>query len=478
MAARARVVVFDVLFDTRSRDPEDDRLFAQAIAAHPKVILATARTITEKETFTKASWLDPVAPLLSTDTSVGCIELLVDPDGAVRRARLDFDGIPSLGYLSARSFAGPAYRSASAGFGQSFMINYLGPPGTIQAVSYYQALKPSQFLTSHTFKDKLVFVGSMAGLNSNPNRPDHFRTPFSQAGRHMSGIEIHANAAYNLLQGSQIQQAPLLVARAGGLLLALAGGLLFHRFSPAFSSALFAATGATSAALAFGLFAGAGYYLPLTWFWVAAGAVLLVNLLAHYAQTYQAAKRNRLLLLQSENRIRDILAAQPAGSGDRSLAGSGPPKAIKVFVSYRRKAEDARYMAEILDFLSALRREGIEFWTDQELRLGDRWDTKIKQNLAESDIALVLVSQAYLDSDYCINTEISSFLERKVTIMPIMLSPCEWQRHGWLRERQFLPSSGETVAEHYQDEGQRQRMFLEIRTELRRQAKQLRAGGS
>jgi hypothetical protein len=147
-----------------------------------------------------------------------------------------------------------------------------------------------------------------------------------------------------------------------------------------------------------------------------------------------------------------------------------------VFVSYRHKAEDARYMAEILDFLSGLRKEGIEFWTDQELRLGDRWDTKIKQSLEKSDIALVLVSQAYLDSDYCIDTEISSFLERKVTIMPIMLLPCEWQRHAWLSERQFLPGGGETLAEHYQDAGTRQRMFLEIRAELHRQADRLRGG--
>ena len=81
-AARARVVVFDVLFDTHSNKPDDDRLFSEAIAAHPNVILATARTITKKKTFTKVSWLDPVPTLMSAVTSTGCIELLVDPDGA------------------------------------------------------------------------------------------------------------------------------------------------------------------------------------------------------------------------------------------------------------------------------------------------------------------------------------------------------------------------------------------------------------
>ena len=51
-AARARVVVFDVLFDTPAKDPDDDQLLSRAIAAHPNVILANASVTTEKETFT------------------------------------------------------------------------------------------------------------------------------------------------------------------------------------------------------------------------------------------------------------------------------------------------------------------------------------------------------------------------------------------------------------------------------------------
>jgi CHASE2 domain-containing sensor protein len=472
-AARARVVVFDVLFDTHSKSPDDDRLFSEAIGAHPNVILATARTITKKKAFTKVSWLDPVPTLMTADTSTGSIELLVDPDGAVRRAQLDFEGRPSLGYLAARRFAGKDHGKEIAYHDQTFMINFVGPPGTIPTVSYYQALKPSQFLSQNTFKDKLVFIGSMAGLSSDPNRPDHFRTPFSQGGSRMSGIEIHANIAYNLLHGSYIRQIPLLFSLVVGLLLAFLCGLFFYKFNLAWSGALFALVGGATLLLAYGLFISAEYYVSPASFLVATGAVFLVNICARYYETYQSAKRNRLLLQRSESRIREILAAQPAGTADVEIAAA---RKIRVFVSYRHKAEDAGYMAEILDFLSGLRKEGIEFWTDQELRLGDRWDTKIKQSLANSDIALVLVSQAYLDSDYCINTEISSFLERQVTIMPIMLLPCEWQRHAWLSERQFLPSGGETLAEHYQDAGTRQRMFLEIRAELRRQADRLRGG--
>jgi len=313
-------------------------------------------------------------------------------------------------------------------------------------------------------------------LSSDPNRPDYFRTPFSAAGNRMSGIEIHANAAHNLLHGNQIKQMPLFLAQLGGFLLAFLCGLMFFKFSPVFSGTLFAVTSGSSVLLSYWLFTGTSYHVPLASFLVPTGTAFLVGVSAHYYEIYRSEKRSRMLLKRSENRIRDILASQQGdiAQADDAEAG-GATRIIKVFVSYRRTAVDAQYMADILEFLKGLKKEGISFWTDQELRLGDRWDSEIKQNLAESDIALVLVSQAYLDSDYCINTEINSFLERKVTIMPIMLLPCEWERHAWLSERQFLPSGGETLAEHYHDQGKRDRMLLEIRTELRRRADRLRA---
>jgi CHASE2 domain-containing sensor protein len=476
-ADRARVVVFDVLFDTYSGNPQDDHLFSEAIKAHPNVVLATTRTITEKKSFIKESWLDPISPLLSADTSTGCIELVVDADGVVRMAQRSFAGRPSLGYLAASRFIGKEFGKANSGHDQGFMINYIGPPGTIHTVSYYQALDRKKFLPKNTFKDKLVFVGSTSNVSSDPNRPDHFLTPFSQADTRMAGVEIHANVAYNLIHGSYIKQVVRFFSQAVGLLFAFLFGLIFFKFTPAKDGILYVMAGGVSLMIAYWVFTTTAYYVPLASFLIATGTVLLISVFAHYYKTYQSAKRNRLLLAQSESRIREILAAQPADTDhpdDTEKAAAA--KTIKVFVSYRHKAEDARYMAEILDFLGGLHKESIVFWTDEELNLGEHWDTKIKQSLAKSDIALVLVSQAYLDSDYCINTEISSFLERNVTIMPIMLLPCEWQRHTWLSERQFLPRNGETLAEHYQDQGKRQRMFLEIRTELRRQADRLRAG--
>lgn len=141
--------------------------------------------------------------------------------------------------------------------------------------------------------------------------------------------------------------------------------------------------------------------------------------------------------------------------------------AVKVFVSYSH--QDAGYLNDdsLLGFLKGLGKEDIKFWTDRRLRPGEPWDELIKANLQDARIALVLVSQAFLDSPYCQNVEIEYCLARKTHLFPIILSPCDWRRHAWLSSRQFLPGGDQTVEEDYIEPGRRKRLFLEIRERLR-----------
>lgn len=152
---------------------------------------------------------------------------------------------------------------------------------------------------------------------------------------------------------------------------------------------------------------------------------------------------------------------------------------VRVFVSYSHK--DPSYLADdsLLGFLKGLSTEaGVEFWTDERITAGSFWDEEIRSRLEQSDIALVLVSQAFLDSPYCTQIEIGSFLDscrkRGLLIFPVVLSACEWERHRWLATRQFLPAGGETIEEHYTEPGKRKRMFLRIRSELRNAIQSIR----
>jgi len=85
---------------------------------------------------------------------------------------------------------------------------------------------------------------------------------------------------------------------------------------------------------------------------------------------------------------------------------------IKVFVSHSHR--DASYLANdsLLGFIKGLEQEGVEFWWDRSLVAGDNWDDEIKSQIRESHIALVLVSQWFLDSAYCMKTEVSGFIEK------------------------------------------------------------------
>ena len=145
---------------------------------------------------------------------------------------------------------------------------------------------------------------------------------------------------------------------------------------------------------------------------------------------------------------------------------------VRIFICYSHR--DSEYLApdSLLGFLRGLEgEEDVELWCDQRIETGALWDDQIKRRLVESDIALVLVSQSFLDSAYCTNIEMQTFLARRredgMILFPILLSPCEWERRDWLAATQCLPGGDETIEEHYSEPAKQKRLFLRIRKELR-----------
>jgi hypothetical protein len=216
-------------------------------------------------------------------------------------------------------------------------------------------------------------------------------------------------------------------------------------------------------------------------------AVEVIKRLAEFGQVAEGREAlsiflNALLNLMGEDKDAAFIRAlfvtypldRPTGIRTAAAGNSTQPATMNIFVSYSH--QDAGYLRNdsLLGFLRGLEKEGIAFWTDEQIRQGEHWDTVIKDHLQNAGIALVLVSQAFLDSDYCRNVEIEHFLAQKTHLIPIILSPCEWRRHRWLSERQFLPSGNETIEEHYTDSGPRKALFLKIREVLRERADLIR----
>lgn len=167
-------------------------------------------------------------------------------------------------------------------------------------------------------------------------------------------------------------------------------------------------------------------------------------------------------------------------TGAQTLSPDKSP--VRIFISYSH--QDRNYLGQksLLGALKGLESEGVEFWSDQAITIGNKWDQEIKKKIAQSHIALVLVSQAFLDSAYCQNVEISKFLEeaegRGLVIMPIMLSQCEWDRHSWLSSRQFLPSDNKTIEGDFTTRGKRKGLFHNVRQHLRRHIEVIRGASN
>lgn len=157
-----------------------------------------------------------------------------------------------------------------------------------------------------------------------------------------------------------------------------------------------------------------------------------------------------------------------------------PTQPIRVFVSYSH--QDKKYLEKgsLLGYISgSLEAEGFEFWYDKRIGAGEMWDEMIRNEIKRTDIALLLVSQAFLNSPFCKNVEVRQFLEKRrkagLIIFPVILSPCDWESYEWLAHTQSIPGEGESISRHYTSVGKRYELFRKILVELRAHGRAIKA---
>ena len=98
----------------------------------------------------------------------------------------------------------------------------------------------------------------------------------------------------------------------------------------------------------------------------------------------------------------------------------------KIFVSYSHR--DPKALQELERFLKPLGREGlIVNWTDNQIKPGEDWYAKIDEALDTATVAVLLVSQDFLNSDFIFGTELPRILARadagEMTVLPVFLRP-------------------------------------------------------
>lgn len=106
------------------------------------------------------------------------------------------------------------------------------------------------------------------------------------------------------------------------------------------------------------------------------------------------------------------------------------PRMARAFVSYTHADEALK--DQFLLHLAPLRREGlIEVFHDRMLRPGDHLDETIQRELASSDLIILLVSAAFLNSEYCYEEEMRRAFVRHLNgsarVVAVILRPCQWK---------------------------------------------------
>ncbi|ARV58943.1 hypothetical protein BZZ01_10120 [Nostocales cyanobacterium HT-58-2] len=147
--------------------------------------------------------------------------------------------------------------------------------------------------------------------------------------------------------------------------------------------------------------------------------------------------------------------------------------AIEVFFSYAH--EDEKLRDQLEKHLSLLKRQGvITGWHDRKIGAGKEWKNEIDTHLNTAQIILLLISSAFIASNYCWDIEVKQAMERheakEARVIPVILKPVDWKSAPFSR-LQSLPKDGKPVIKW----GNRDEAFLSVAQGIRQAVEEMLA---
>lgn len=121
----------------------------------------------------------------------------------------------------------------------------------------------------------------------------------------------------------------------------------------------------------------------------------------------------------------------------------------RVFISYAHADEPWR--RRVAEPLQVLEKQGLlDVWDDRRLRAGADWFATLHAEMLQARVALLLVSSAFLTSDFILEHEVPRLFDTHATdglrIFPLLVRPCPWQEVAWLARMQMRPRDAKALS--------------------------------
>jgi hypothetical protein len=120
----------------------------------------------------------------------------------------------------------------------------------------------------------------------------------------------------------------------------------------------------------------------------------------------------------------------------------------KVFVSYSR--EDAAWLSKVKQHLAVLERnELLDLWADSRIAAGANWEDEIEAALSAAKVAVLLISPAFLASEFIWKREmprIEAHAAQGMTTLPLIVKPCAWRLESFLARLMARPAEGQALS--------------------------------
>jgi hypothetical protein len=175
--------------------------------------------------------------------------------------------------------------------------------------------------------------------------------------------------------------------------------------------------------------------------------------------------------LRLEDYIADLSARLQAAPMLAPLAPADAADATvreTVFFSYSH--EDQKWLDQLKDVLTPVTRSGLlREWDDTQIQPGAKWREEIQAALASAKVAVLLVSKAFLKSEFIASEELPTLLkaaeEEGVIICPVVLEDCLYE-YSALKDYQAVndlskPLIGLTAAKRAEALGKIARKILD-----------------